>query len=445
MMNKKLPPTSLAWFAWGLGAVLYVIGFFQRVAPGVMTAELMRDLGMTATALGNLSAFYFYSYVGMQIPTGILADHWGPRRLLTAGAIGAGIGSLCFALAGGFLWACIGRFLIGGSVAVAFVAMMKLSAHWMPERHFSVASGSALLLGLMGAVFAGPPLRLLIEQFGWRPVMAISSIPPLILATLIWIVVRDDPEERGYESYTEKPSGPSENPRIRDSIKKLLGYRNIRLLFLSQGAFTGSVITFAGLWGIPFLTMHYGLTVPGAAAICSAMLILWGISGPACGVLSDKARKRKYPYLAGCLVLIVSWSAIVFSPGLPLFVLVALLMLISLASGSIIVGFSYAKESVPAHLSGTAAGICNMGTMTGPMVLQPAIGWILDFYRAGEMQGTEAFYHYTSFRSGFFLILLWSVVAFVCIMFSREKVPADKTDASVSPVRKSDNPIKGHD
>jgi MFS family permease len=55
-----------------------------------MTDQLMIDFSIGATELGNLSAFYFYSYVVMQIPTGIIADRWGPRRLLTAGAAGGG-------------------------------------------------------------------------------------------------------------------------------------------------------------------------------------------------------------------------------------------------------------------------------------------------------------------------------------------------------------------
>ena len=54
-----------------------------------MTQELMRDFDISAAALGNLSGFYFYSYWLMQIPTGILADSWGPRRLLTFGALGS--------------------------------------------------------------------------------------------------------------------------------------------------------------------------------------------------------------------------------------------------------------------------------------------------------------------------------------------------------------------
>jgi MFS family permease len=95
----------------GWGAAFYLVGFFLRVTPAVMTAELMQTFNINATVLGNLSAFYFYSYVAMQIPTGILADVWGPRRLLTTGAFIAGTGILMFALAPSILWAFLGRFL----------------------------------------------------------------------------------------------------------------------------------------------------------------------------------------------------------------------------------------------------------------------------------------------------------------------------------------------
>jgi len=120
MKSTTTPPMSLAWIVWGLGAVFYLMGFFQRVAPAVITSELMREFDINAAALGNLSAFYFYSYVAMQIPTGILADRWGPRRLLTLGTLVASMGAVMFALAPGIAWAAIGRLLIGGSVAVVF-------------------------------------------------------------------------------------------------------------------------------------------------------------------------------------------------------------------------------------------------------------------------------------------------------------------------------------
>ena len=120
-MHKQTPPLYLAWLIWSLGALLYLMGFFYRVAPAVITVELMQDFNISAAALGNLSAFYFYSYVAMQIPTGIMADTWGPRRLLAFGALIASFGTAMFALAPNLWWASAGRLLIGGSVAVAYV------------------------------------------------------------------------------------------------------------------------------------------------------------------------------------------------------------------------------------------------------------------------------------------------------------------------------------
>ena len=81
----NLPPARLAWTIWGLGSLVYLAAFFQRVAPAVMTDQLMAEFALGGAALGNLSAFYFYAYVAMQIPTGLLADRWGPRKLLAAG------------------------------------------------------------------------------------------------------------------------------------------------------------------------------------------------------------------------------------------------------------------------------------------------------------------------------------------------------------------------
>jgi hypothetical protein len=63
----RLPPESLAWLVWGLGACLYLIAFYQRVAPAVITRELSREFDLSAASLGNLSAFYFYGYTAVQI------------------------------------------------------------------------------------------------------------------------------------------------------------------------------------------------------------------------------------------------------------------------------------------------------------------------------------------------------------------------------------------
>jgi sugar phosphate permease len=82
--------------------ILSLIGFFPRVAPAVTTSELMGAFGISASGLGGLSASYYYSYVILQIPTGVVADSWGPRKLLTAGGMVAAFGTILFSLAPDF-------------------------------------------------------------------------------------------------------------------------------------------------------------------------------------------------------------------------------------------------------------------------------------------------------------------------------------------------------
>jgi sugar phosphate permease len=422
MNDKPLPPLRLSWTIWGLAAALYLFAFFQRVAPGVMTSELSVEFGLTAAALGNLSALYFYSYVAMQIPTGILADIWGPRRLLTAGALVAGVGSLMFSFSSDIGLAGIGRLLIGGSVAVTFVSMLKLAHHWFLPRQFAMASGMALFVGIVGAVFAGVPLQMSIDSYGWRQVMAVSAAWPIIIGLIVWIVVRDDPREKGYQGHVTQQSRTDAQPwkHALKGLQEVFRFKNTWVLSIVPGGVVGSITAFAGLWGVPFLVTHHGMSKTEAAAICSAMLIAWAIAGPLFGFFSDHFGRRKSFYIFGCAVIAMGWSIIYLVPDLEKIWLITLLMTIGMASGCMILGFAFAKESVPQNLAGTVSGVVNMGVMTGPMILQPAVGWMLDRGWQGEMINQVKVYNLDAYSAGFSLMAGWAILSFVLIIFSRE-------------------------
>src|SRR6187399_598298 len=97
------PPAWTSWSVWGVAATYYLAAFYLRSAPAVMTTELMRDFGIAAGQLGQFSAFYFYAYIAMQIPTGVLVDSWGARRLLIAGSLAAAAGTVMFGLTTSYL------------------------------------------------------------------------------------------------------------------------------------------------------------------------------------------------------------------------------------------------------------------------------------------------------------------------------------------------------
>ncbi|MEJ2164209.1 MAG: MFS transporter [Desulfobacterales bacterium] len=378
-----------------------------------MTAELMQDFHIGAAALGNLSAFYYYSYVAMQIPTGILADNWGPRRLLATGAFVATAGILLFAMAPNIFWANLGRFLIGGSVAVAWVSALKLAGAWFPPQYFAMLSGLALFFGIVGAVFAGPPLRLVVVAFGWRATMLASAGVTYAVCAAVALIVRDHPAERGYSGFSEPApaAGSSKHRQIISGIIEVLHYPNAWLLFVIGGGIVGCVLTFGGLWGVPYLSTHHGVTTTQAAALNSTLLVAWGVGGPIFGALSDRIGRRKPLFIAGISLTVIGWSLILFLPHSGGTALAILLLITGFTSGCVVISFAFARESVPARLAGTVIGLTNMGFMLGPTLLQPAVGWMLDRNWAGVWSDGVKIYSPSAYRAGFTLMILWALVS----------------------------------
>lgn len=420
--DKGNPPAWLCWSVWGIAALFYLAGFYHRVSPAVMTDELMGTFHIGAAGLGNLSAFYFYFYVAMQIPTGILVDSWGARKLLIAGSIAACVGAFLFGSTSNFALACVGRAVIGGATAVGWLVLLKLTTHWFPAKRFAMMSGLGLLCGNIGALTAQVPLRLAIQHVGWRPVVFVSATAVLVVGILAFFFVKNDPADDGY--ITHAPAavhrGDASIVDLLKGFKSIFAYRNTWLILLAQGGTVGSMIAFTGLWGAPFLKARYGLLPTKAAGVCSVMIVCWAAASPICGALSDKIGRRKPIYVGGYALAAIGWAAMFYITGLPLPVFIVLAAITSFACGSVIIGFALGKESVPAQFLGTISGTVNIGNMIGPMILQPGIGWILDKHWSGAMVKAVHVYDVQAFQYGFMLIVGWLLLSTVLLSFTKE-------------------------
>ena len=111
---------------FGVVSVPYLLVYFHRVAPAVVMDRLMDEFKGSGAVLGNLAAIYFYIYTLMQIPSGILADSWGPRRTITMGCVVSAGGSVLFGLAHSLPMAYAARFLVGLGVSVIFIPILKI-------------------------------------------------------------------------------------------------------------------------------------------------------------------------------------------------------------------------------------------------------------------------------------------------------------------------------
>jgi MFS family permease len=418
--KKAYPPAFHAWLIWGLGATLFSLTFFQRVAPAVMTDRLMVDFNIGAAALGNLSAFYFYSYVAMQIPTGVLVDYLGPRRLLCVGSLIAAFGTFLFAAAPTVLFANLGRLFIGAAGGVAFVSTLKLATRWFPSHRFAMISGLTLACGTAGAVSAGVPLRFLVDHFGWRAVIFVSAAVTLVDAFAIWLMVHEDPLKKGSIGPDKTLSKNTAQTGLLAGFKSIFRYRNTWLLSIAAGGLLGPVLAFSGLWGVPYLSTHVGLSSAKSAAVASALLVALSVGGTALGAFSDKIGRRKPLYLVGSFIAIIGWALVIYIPRMPIWLLVSILTTVGFMSGALIIGFAFIKESVPSSLSGTATGVYNMGNMVGPMVLTPLIGLVLEQNWKGVMEKGVRIYDLASYQSGFAWTIVFTVLAIVMVALTKE-------------------------
>jgi len=163
----------------------------------------------------------------------------------------------------------------------------------------------------------------------------------------------------------------------------------------------------------------HGLDRQTAATITSMLLVAWALGGPLLGAWSERSGKRKPLYVMTTVIALAGWTAIIFLP-LPLWLLIMLLVPVGFASGNITIGFACAKESLPLRLTGTASGVCNMGPLVGGMLLQPAVGWMLDRNWPGTLANGARTYDAVAYQAGFGLIFGAIVVSVILISFLRE-------------------------
>jgi sugar phosphate permease len=412
----------LAWSVWAVAATFYLAGFYLRTSPAVMTTELMRDFRIAASQLGQFSAFYFYAYLLMQIPTGVLVDSWGARRLLIGGSLAAAAGTFLFGTTSSYALASTGRAIVGAATAVGWVVTLKLATHWFPKQRFATLSGLGLMMGNIGALVAQVPLRLLVEHYGWRVVALGSAACVAAIGAAAAAIVANDPSDKGFASFAPRELQRTDHLTLGGLIRDfptIFAYRNTWLIFFAQGGFVGAMLSFTGLWGPPYLRQRFALSTTDASAVCSVMIVCWAIASPLAGYFSDKIGRRKPIYLGGAVIAAVGWATL-FYAALPLAAFVLIAAVTSFACGSVVVAFAFAKESVPVRFLGTISGAVNVGNMLGPTLLQPAIGWALDRQWSGAVAGGVRVYAAAAFQTAFTMIVAWALLCALLIALTSE-------------------------
>ena len=382
----------LRWTAYVLGATAFVLAFFHRLAPAAISGELQQAFHTSGATLGALAAAYFYVYFAMQVPSGVLADTWGPRRLFTAGALVAGIGSIIFGMAGTLVVAFAGRLLVGLGVSVAFVAVLKLNAAWFSERQFATMTGLLMFIGNMGGLMSAAPLAWAVGVTSWRNVFIAAGMLSLVLGALIWVLLRDNPRELGLPSVQaleDRPEHVHQSSHWRGGLSIVLRNRRTWPGFFMNLGLIGAYLTFNGLWAVPYLREVHGMERTMATYHTSLMIFGFAVGALLVGTLSDRmGRRLPLMRLLGSTH-VLCWIPWLSGWHMPLAASFALCALMGLSISGASLSWTCAKEVNPPELAGTATSVVNTGGFLGPAIYQPLVGWVLDISSGGAAHSVE--------------------------------------------------------
>ncbi len=404
---------------------MYVVSYFHRIAPAVLAKDLMRTFGATGVEVATMAALYLYAFAAMQFVVGAAVDAWGPRRAVAAGALVMAAGGGLFAAAAALPVAYVARVVVGVGASVVFIGTLKQIGAWFRPDEFGTWSGLTQVAGNLGGLLAAAPLALVVALAGWRTTFAGVSVISLALAALTLAVVRDRPEDAGFPPPV--PRGPAPRVDVAHGYRTVWGNRKTWPMFVVFFCQYGTLISFSGLWAVPWMRDVYGLSPKDAAQLVSLVGVGVVFGAPAAGFLSDRVfRARRLPYVLFTFVYAAVWACIALPPGgPPRAALGPLCFLVGLTASCFTLTWVLAREVNPPRFSGIATATVNAGGFLGAAVMQNVLGRILDAHWLGVVeQGARRYpaagYHAAFLASMAMLVLACAGTFFVAETFGRE-------------------------
>jgi MFS family permease len=374
------------WSPWHSGLVFGTAAmfvFFQMVLqtfPSVMREGLVVDLSLNESGFGGLSSSFYYPYILLQVPAGILVSRFGARSVLIVGAVLCTIASFLFAMSETAMTAELTRILMGLGAAPTVVCTMTLAAQWFPARLFPLLAALTEVAGMTGAALGQETLGFIVERAGWRVGMIACGVFSAVLLVLIALFVRN-----------RKGSGPGADEHWPSpaEIARLLVSLPILSRAVAGGLVASAGVAFGMLWGVSYFQVYHHLSLSAASVVAS--FYFWGCLP---GMLGSAWLCSRYRGPARLLAVGALGSAAAM--GLILFVLQGQIILsvamfvLGVCNSSYVLSFTMVRDKATAELSGVAMGLTNMLIMgIGGLIFQPLIG-VLAHARGQGVPGAAA-------------------------------------------------------
>jgi MFS transporter, ACS family, glucarate transporter len=147
---------------------LSMIFYLDRAAISSAKTSMATALSLSDAAMGAVFSAFALGYAFAQIPSGWLADRFGPRVTLAFVVALWSVFTVLTGVASGLATLLVVRFLFGAAEAGAFPGSARVIYNWLPPRMHGIANGILFSGALVGGAIAFPFFQWLLAAHGWR-------------------------------------------------------------------------------------------------------------------------------------------------------------------------------------------------------------------------------------------------------------------------------------
>ncbi len=406
---------------WLIPLSFFAFQFILRLWPGLMMQQIMNQFSIDASHFGLLAAFYYYGYSSMQIPVAMLLDRFNPRIIVFSFAVLCGLATLLFTYTTEFSMALISRFFIGVGSSVGFLGVSKIVSEWFSRKNYSRMIGFSFTFGLMGAIYGGKPLSILISTYHWQNIALVLALISISIGCVAVLVLR---------SPTETSKLSPQKYRL-NNFRAILSSKVVWYLAIANLLMVGALEGFADVWGVPYLMKAYDFSKAESAGIISFIFLGMLFGGPLLAFFSKRFGNFTIISAAGlgmslafiCLLLGVTHNTVMLSS---LFFGVGLLCCYQ------VIVFSAGANIVAPENLGVTVAFLNCINMLGGSFFHTCIGRIMDYFWTGTLnsEGLRT-YDLEVYRYALSIIPLCSIIGATLVCYVGIKLfGATKTQSS---------------
>jgi sugar phosphate permease len=231
----------------GLLFITWTLSYMDRMVMTVAIPYIAKDFDLTPVSMGIVMSAFFAGYALFQVPGGMLADKFGARKTMVTAVAWWSVFTAATAAATNLTNLLIIRVLFGIGEASFPGGSWKTLSNWFPKKERATANGIMMSSNALGPAIAPLFVVGVMAAFGWRSVFLFLVIPGIIIAALLWYIVRDNPKDSKMVSPEElkviqgdvETEGSTKKMSFKDVLKQSMVWKLVLVWFTFDITFWG--------------------------------------------------------------------------------------------------------------------------------------------------------------------------------------------------------------